>query len=42
MKLEKSRPPGYHGIYSITPAIRINWDSEPSGPAENPDNWIFL
>jgi hypothetical protein len=22
--------------------IRINWDGEPSGYAENPDNWIFL
>jgi hypothetical protein len=27
--------------YSITPIIRINWDREPSGHAENPDNWIF-
>jgi hypothetical protein len=26
---------------SITPIIRINWDREPSGYAENPDNWIF-
>jgi hypothetical protein len=25
-----------------TPIIRINWDSEPSGYAENPDNWIFV
>jgi hypothetical protein len=24
------------------PLIRINWDDEPSGYAENPDNWIFL
>jgi len=28
--------------YSRTPLIRINWDSEPSGYAENPDNLIFL
>jgi len=27
---------------SITPIIRNNWDGEPSGLAENPDNWIFL
>ena len=26
----------------VTPLIRINCDSEPSGYAENPDNWIFL
>jgi len=25
-----------------TPLIRINWDGEPSGYVENPDNWIFL
>jgi len=25
-----------------TCTIRINWDGEPSGYAENPDNWIFL
>jgi len=29
-------------ICSRTPHIRINWDGEPSGYAENPDNWIFL
>jgi len=23
-------------------SIQINWDGEPSGYAENPDNWIFL
>jgi hypothetical protein len=23
------------------PLIRINWDGELSGYAENPDNWIF-
>jgi len=28
--------------YSRTPLIRINWDGEPSGYAENPDNWIFF
>jgi len=22
--------------------MRINWDGEPSGYKENPDNWIFL
>jgi hypothetical protein len=27
--------------YSRTPLIRINLDGEPSGYAENPDNWIF-
>ena len=25
-----------------TPLIRINWDGEPFGFAENPDNWTFL
>jgi len=29
-------------IHSRTPLIRINWDDESSGYAENPDNWIFL
>jgi len=28
--------------YTRTPIIRNNWDDEPSGYAENPDNWIFL
>jgi hypothetical protein len=28
--------------YSRTLIIWINWDSEPSGYAENPDNWTFL
>ena len=28
--------------YSSTPLIRINLDGEPSGNAENPDNWIFF
>jgi hypothetical protein len=31
-----------HIVYSTTPFIRINLDGEPSGYAENPDNWIFL
>jgi hypothetical protein len=26
----------------ITPLIRINWDGEASGYAENPDNRSFL
>jgi len=30
-----------HKQYSKTPLIRINWDGESSGHAENPDNWIF-
>jgi hypothetical protein len=29
-------------ICSRTPFIRINWDGDPSGYEENPDNWIFL
>jgi len=29
-------------IYSRTPLIRINWDGEPPGFEENPDNWILL
>jgi len=29
-------------IYSGTSVIRINWDGQPSGYAEIPDNWIFL
>jgi len=28
--------------YSKTPLARINWEGDPSGYAENPDNWIFL
>jgi len=27
---------------SRTPLIRINWDGDPSGYAEYPDNWSFL
>jgi hypothetical protein len=29
-------------IYSRTLLIRSKWGGEPSGYAENPDNWIFL
>jgi hypothetical protein len=29
-------------LSELTPFLRINWDAEPSGYAENPDNWIFL
>jgi hypothetical protein len=32
----------YLPYYRRTPLIRINWDGEPSGYAENPDNWIFF
>jgi hypothetical protein len=28
--------------YSRTALVRINWDGEPPGYAENPDNWIYL
>jgi len=35
-------PEGFLSLYSRTPLIRINWDDEPSGYAENPDNLIFL
>jgi hypothetical protein len=28
--------------HSTTPTIRINWDCELSGYAENLDNWIFF
>jgi hypothetical protein len=28
--------------HSRSPFIRINLDSEPSGFAENPNNWIFF
>jgi len=31
-----------HPKYSITPLNGINWEGEPSGYAENPDNWIVL
>jgi len=31
-----------HPKYRRTPHILINWYGEPSGYAENPDNWIFL
>jgi hypothetical protein len=33
--------PVTHCDYNITPLIRINWDDEPSGYAENPYNLIF-
>ena len=29
-------------VYSRTPLIRIKRDGEPTGYAENADNWIFL
>jgi hypothetical protein len=29
-------------LHSTTALIRINWDGETSGYAENPGNWIFL
>jgi len=29
-------------LYGRTPHIRINLEEEPSGYADNPDNWIFL
>ena len=28
--------------YSKTPLVRINWEGDPSGYAENPGNWNFL
>ena len=28
--------------YSKTPLVRIKWEGDPSGYAENPDNWILL
>ena len=28
--------------YRRSPFIRINWDGEPSGYVENPNNWIFF
>ena len=28
--------------HNRAPLIRHNWDGEPSGLAENPDNWIFV
>ena len=33
---------GYFEKYSRTPHIRIHLDGEPSGYAENPNNWIFF
>ena len=34
--------PKLPSMCSRTPPIRINWDSEISGYAENTDNWIFI
>jgi hypothetical protein len=28
--------------YSITQITRIKWDRQPSGYAENPNNWTFF
>jgi hypothetical protein len=28
--------------YSVTQLIHIKWDGEPSGYAENTDNWILI
>jgi hypothetical protein len=39
--LTLTQPASHTFTYSITPFIRINWDGETSGFAENPDNWIF-
>jgi hypothetical protein len=33
---------GNNETRSRTPLIRVNWDGEPSGYAESPDNWIFI
>jgi hypothetical protein len=38
LRLKRNKNPAY----SRTPLIRINWEEEPTGHAENPDNWIFL
>jgi hypothetical protein len=32
----------YNFMYSGTPHVWINWDDEPSGYADNPNNSIFL
>ena len=32
----------YLRLLTCKPLIRINWEGEPSGYAENLDNWIFL
>jgi len=29
-------------MYTRIPLIRINWDEQPSGYAENPDSWISV
>jgi hypothetical protein len=33
---------GNNSTVGKTPIILTNWDPEPSGYAENPDNWIFV
>ena len=38
LRLKRNKNPAC----SRTPLIRINWEGEPTGHAENPDNWIFL
>ena len=40
--IRAAEPLGGGGWYSRIPLFRINCDGEPSGCAENPDNWIFL
>ena len=40
--LTKKPPSSHFFTYSRITLIQINWDSEISGYAENPDNWIFL
>jgi hypothetical protein len=32
----------YRPKYSVTPLTWINCEGEPSGYAENPDNWILI
>jgi hypothetical protein len=33
---------GNNSTVSKSPIVLINWDGDPSGYAENPDNWIFV
>jgi hypothetical protein len=33
---------GIQNHYNKTPLMLINWDSKPSGHAENLVNWIFV
>jgi hypothetical protein len=35
------RIPERNKKYSRIQLIRVNWEDETSGYAENPDNWIF-